>query len=72
MSGRTFSTKMKELLVFESVDELIADCKRSNSLLWMMVRDLSEDYRRNKDVNTVNKLEKISEALAALVSDLSQ
>jgi len=63
---------MKELLVFESVDELIADCKRSNSLLWMMVRDLSEDYRRNKDVNTVNKLEKISEALAALVSDLSQ
>lgn len=64
---------MKELLIFESVDELIADCKRSNSLLWMMVRDLSEDYRRNRDVdNTVNKLEKISEALAALVSDLSQ
>lgn len=59
--------------VFESVDELIADCKRSNSLLWMAIKDLEKDYhhRRNVD-NTIEKLEEISETLDALASVLSE
>ena len=61
------------MTIFESVDELIADCKRSNSLLWMAIRDLSEDYRRGRNVdNTIKKLEKISETLDALAGDLSE
>ena len=71
MSGQTFSTKMFK--IFESVDELIADCKRSNSLLWMAIRDLEKDYRHRRNVdNTIEKLEEISETLDALASVLSE
>jgi len=73
MFGQTSNTKMKELLIFESVEELIADCKRNNSLLWMTIRDLEKDYHHRRNVNdTVEKLEEISETLDALASVLSK
>lgn len=58
---------------FDSVEDLIADCKRSNSLLWMAIRDLEKDYRHSRNADeAIKKLEEISETLDALASDLSE
>ena len=64
---------MIHMTIFESVDELIADCKRSNSLLWMMIKDLEKDYRHSRNADeAIKKLEEISETLDALAGDLSE
>ena len=69
----TSSTSMIHMTIFESVDELIADCKRSNSLLWMMIKDLEKDYRHSRNADeAIKKLEEISETLDALAGDLSE
>lgn len=69
----TFNTKMKELLIFESVEELISACKTKNSLLWMMIKDLEKDYHHGRSLNdTVEKLEEIFETLDALASVVTE
>jgi len=64
MFGLTFKTNMAN---FETIEELIAACKTNNSMLWMKIKDLENDYHHNRSLNnTVEKLEEIFDTLDAL------
>jgi hypothetical protein len=54
---------------FQSVEELIAACKRQHSLLYWTINHLEKDYHKGLYENdTVEQLEEIFETLDALAS----
>lgn len=54
---------------FNSVEDLIAACKRLNSMLYWKIKDLEKDYHKGYSLNdTTEKLEEIWETLEALDS----
>lgn len=58
---------------FDTVEELISACKTKNSLLWMVIKDLENDYHHGRSLNnTVEKLEEIFEMLDALASVVTE
>jgi hypothetical protein len=66
MSGLTFRTNMAN---FDTVEDLIAACKRQHSLLHWTIKHLEKDYHKGLYENdTVEQLEEIFETLDALAS----
>lgn len=54
---------------FETIEELIAECKRQHSLLYWTIKNLEKDYHRGHNLNdVVEQLEEIYETLDALAS----
>lgn len=54
---------------FETIGELIAECKRQHSLLYWTIGNLEKDYHKGCDLNNVvEQLEEIYETLDALAS----
>ena len=67
MSLQTFRINMTGN--FNSVEDLIAACKRLNSIFYWKIKDLEGDYFKGRDKNnTLEKLEEIYDTLEALDS----